>query len=130
MENRPLTAKHIAGRRRANEPDYPLTPDDIFSIITKDAGLWIAPARPKALSALLPGSIGQLSKFPDGRLAQINFWDELPGDQADVTIAHEFGHLLDEIAGRISTNEIDGSQGGRRPTNIKLASVLFKVRTA
>lgn len=103
MEMRPLTAKYIAGRRQVNKPDYALAPDEISSLIHNDAGVWIAPARK---SQLTPGTIGQFGRYPDGQ-AEINFWDELPGDQADVTIAHELGHLLDEIAGRISTKEID-----------------------
>jgi hypothetical protein len=102
MENRPLGARFIAGRRFAGQGDVALTPAEIKQAL---AGLDIRLVETPALP-LPPGDtavglyLGDLvRRKPTGDLFVKSTLK--PEDQR-LTIAHEFGHGLDHYSGIIS----------------------------
>jgi hypothetical protein len=99
MEGRKLTAKRIVGRQRIGERDQALSSYDPYSILTHDINADIRPVTPKEL---IPGAIAQAEMY---KPPVVKFWGDLPPDQADTAVAHELGHIFDEIAGRMP---IDG----------------------
>src|SRR5262249_15275524 len=97
IKGRPLTAKYIVGRRKLGEKDQGLSQNDIYSILGRDFDADVMPV-PK--SNLIPGTIGNtyMSNPP-----VVKFWGDLPQDQTNTTLAHEMGHVIDEVVGRIET---------------------------
>lgn len=99
IDGRPLTAKHIAGRRKKGEKDNGLTPDAIQSIIKDDLKIPISRIPRSGLSTRR--ALGQIGAAPDRTSFAIDVWDRLPKDQAAVVLGHELGHAIDFLAGGI-----------------------------
>lgn len=101
IEGRPLTAKYVVGRRRLGEKDRGLSTDDIYSILGKDLNAVIYPVHPKDL---IRGNIAETEMH---KPPHVRFWADLPTDQIDTTMAHELGHILEELGGRIESNGLE-----------------------
>jgi hypothetical protein len=101
IEGRKLTAKRIVGRQRIGEKDHAISSYDPYSILTHDIDADILPVTP---NKLVQGAIGQAEMYKPPR---VKFWADLPPDQADAVVAHELGHIFDEIAGRMPTDGLE-----------------------
>jgi hypothetical protein len=100
IEGRPLRTEFIAGRRFYGEPDKPLSPEDIKHAMER-LDIRFAAVDPTTLE---PGTAGSYSstnlrRRPTGDILVSNGYS--PSDQ-DLLTAHEFGHAVDHLAGRLS----------------------------
>jgi hypothetical protein len=106
IEGRPLGGRYVAGRRMVGEPDEALSPAAVDAIATSAAG-----ASPQAVA---PGQIGRAAAAlrrtvdPETGASQYNILVNrtLSDAMRDRVVAHETGHLVDELAGRIPTDDI------------------------
>jgi hypothetical protein len=107
IEGRPLVAEYVAGRRLVHGPDEPLGAPEMVSAATQATG-----GSPQAVAhsarSEIGGDAGRYIREVDRRsgnvLSRDIFYDNsLPEAKANRVIAHEFGHAIDEIAGRIPT---------------------------
>jgi hypothetical protein len=99
IEGRPLDAPYVAGRTRADAPDHALTPLDIEII----GGMGIeGPIDKIPASQLPPGTLGR-THVSSGRPTRVEILDSLPKAEKDITTAHEVGHVIDALAGKIPT---------------------------
>jgi hypothetical protein len=101
IEGRPLVASYIAGRRMVGGHDEPLRAAEVVAAATQAAG-----REPQAVAAHEIGwDAGRLVKERDRRSGQSDYyllWNRrLAPAAAEKVIAHEFGHLIDDMAGRV-----------------------------
>jgi hypothetical protein len=100
IEGVPLTAKNVAGRRAADASgDIPDRGIGLLPTVrlAKGAGEGTVLATPQKD---LGRNIGDFDTLTNN----IRYLNTLPGDQAELVITHEVGHLIDTMAGRIKTN--------------------------
>jgi hypothetical protein len=102
IEGRPLTAQYVAGRRVAGAIDESLSGPQIFDAATQVTGQSPAAVANRAIG----GDAGRYYRELDrrsGRVLSRNIvYDlSLSQPQADSVVAHEFGHVIDEIAAQI-----------------------------
>jgi hypothetical protein len=107
IEGRPLGASYIAGRRVVGGPDEPLSPAEVVAAATQAAG-----RNPEAVAAnTIGGDAGRVIAERDRRSGQADYrllWNRgLSPLQAERVIAHEVGHLIDDLAGRIPTTGLN-----------------------
>jgi hypothetical protein len=100
IEGVPLTAKNVAGRRAADASGD--VPDRGIGLhptvrLAKGAGEGTVLATPQKD---LGRNIGDFDTLTNN----IRYLNTLPGEQAELVITHEVGHLIDTMAGRIKTN--------------------------
>jgi hypothetical protein len=106
IEGRPLGARYVAGRRMVGEPDEALSPAAVDAVATEATG-----QGPEAVaSRQIRGDAARLTRTvdPDTGATDWNIWVNrtLSDPQKDRVVAHEVGHLIDELSGRIPTGGI------------------------
>jgi hypothetical protein len=109
MEGRPLGARYIAGRRVGADlggADEALSPADISALGAEAGG-----AHPETVApSEIRGAAGELRRSIDPQtgspLWAIKVARNLSQPRSERTIAHEAGHLFDELAGQIPTDDI------------------------
>ncbi len=94
IEGRPLTAKYIAGRRVARGEDEGLTPLEIWDLASEAMG------RPPTLHSHeeLGRTSGRYVQIRDPEGPQIWINRELTDEQKHLTLGHETGHLVHDLA--------------------------------
>ncbi len=94
IEGRPLTAKYIAGRRVARGEDEGLTPLEIWDLASEAMG------RPPTLHSHeeLGRTSGRYVQIRDPEGPQIWINRELTDEQKQLTLGHETGHLVHDLA--------------------------------
>jgi hypothetical protein len=99
MEGRPLTAEYIAGRRTVGGKDIALTPLEIANLIGDATG---GPPREVAHRTLegasgryYPARLDQRGRL---REPEVRLNRELQDDQKRLVMAHETGHMIDDLA--------------------------------
>ncbi|WP_188608697.1 hypothetical protein [Chelatococcus reniformis] len=96
MDDRILSAKYIAGRRRSGGADFPIPFSEHSNLIKR-----IINSKPKAVSRdrLQPRSIGAYYPLgrPDG--PAVRYLRDLSPRAAERVIAHEIGHIIDQYSG-------------------------------
>ena len=101
-----LTTENIVGRRTVGGADEALTPEGLDAAATSLLG-----KTPEGVAAgsLPRGSVGVYREVrgPDGPERSIVYLKTLDPASAPRVIAHEFGHVLDEFAGRIPTEGLN-----------------------
>jgi hypothetical protein len=102
IEGRPLTARYVAGRRVVGGGDEALAPAQYDAVTTSAIG---SVPEGVAAGALPRGSVGVYRELRGETAPErsIGFLKSLPPAKAEKVVAHEMGHMIDEIAGRIST---------------------------
>lgn len=101
IEGRPLVARYIAGRRLVGGADTALSPTEIRSIGTQATGRPIAEV-PQRGPTGLGSDMGRVTLNRYSRLPEEIFISEkLNPRQSDKVIAHEVGHVIDQMAGEI-----------------------------
>lgn len=101
IEGRPLVARYIAGRRLVGGADAALSPAEIRSIGTQATGRPIAEV-PQRGPAGLGSDMGRVTLNRYSRRPEEIFISEnLNPQQSDKVIAHEVGHVIDQMAGEI-----------------------------
>jgi hypothetical protein len=108
IEGRPLLAEYVAGRRMVGGPDQPLGASEVVGVATGAAGRGPAMVTPGQFRDEIGGSLGgagRLIKDIDRRSGAADYRifvdSRLPPESSGKVTAHEVGHLIDEIAGRI-----------------------------
>jgi hypothetical protein len=112
IEGRPLTAEFVAGRRYLGEIDgglgQALSPEGVAAIAERSAGASIEDVAPGTLGK----DVGRLVKTTDRRSRNSEYENllrrGLDEQQRPRVAAHEVGHLIDDIAGRIPTGRVAG----------------------
>lgn len=100
IDGRKLIAQVIAGRQRLGQKDVPITGAQIRQIL-KELGVPInkVPRDRIARNRIGRRGLGQYDPVHWNSRGRIDIWEGLPDDQADVVLAHEFGHLVDRLVG-------------------------------
>jgi hypothetical protein len=105
IEGRPLTARWVVGRNVVGGEDQALSPAEYDAATQAATG-----AVPEALAArALPrGSIGayRVVAGPEGPERAIGFLGSLQPQDAEKVVAHEMGHMIDDLAGAIPAEGI------------------------
>jgi hypothetical protein len=97
MDGRPLTAKYIAGRRTAGGKDVGLEPVDIHDLIVDAIGIppdFESPEQLRGMSGVY------LPRYEDRRPVQPEIWinEQLKNEQKRLVMAHEAGHMIEDLA--------------------------------
>jgi hypothetical protein len=102
IEGRPLTAKYVAGRQVAGGEDMGLTPLKILDLATEAMG------RPPELRSLrtLDERTGRYIPTSDPKGPQIWLLRDLIPDQRGLMLGHETGHLVHDLADRMSLAQV------------------------
>lgn len=95
IDGRKLIAQVIAGRQRLGQKDVPITGTQIRQIL-KEMGVTIHKV-PR--DSIRNRGLGQYDHIHWNSPGRIDIWEGLPDDQADVVLAHEFGHFIDRKIG-------------------------------
>ncbi len=103
IEGRPLESSYIAGRTRIHGPDHALTPLDIQ--LAGEMGIE-GPVDRIPASQFGPGTVGR-TRLEFGKPTRIEVLDSLPKADMDIATAHEVGHVIDALAGRIPTHGLE-----------------------
>jgi hypothetical protein len=103
IDGRPLVAETVVGRTMAGAPDEALTPEGAFSLGEATTG-----KQPEAVATrAIGGDAARLVTTTDRRSGavdrQIYFDRGLDPTYAPRAVAHEVGHAIDQIAGKIPT---------------------------
>ena len=104
IDGRPLGAQYVAGRRVVGQPDEALTPAAVDAIATTATGESPQAVAPREIS----GDAGQLIRTVDPNTGATE-WNiavnrTLSDPMKDRVLAHETGHLIDELSGQIPTD--------------------------
>lgn len=108
IDGKPLTTELVAGRRFVGGPDEPLSPSDVASVAKDGTGSF-----PQAVTSReLKGDVGRYEVTRDRRSNRvlsrdIYFLQSLPIEKAERVMAHEVGHYLDDIAGKIPVDGLN-----------------------
>ena len=105
IEGRPLIAEFVAGRRREAGVDEALRPEELVEGAARLTGSNPSPSPARALPREAAGAFLR-REGPEGPIYSILYNKDLRPDDAQRVIYHEFGHAIDELAGRISTDGI------------------------
>ena len=102
IEGRPLVAKHVSGRRVVGGGDEAIPPAEYVAITEGAIGSRPAAVAPRTLSR---GTVSayRLTPGPDRIERDIYFSRALSPQSAERVVAHEMGHMIDELAGQIPT---------------------------
>ncbi|MGE0007074.1 MAG: hypothetical protein AB7S92_15970 [Parvibaculaceae bacterium] len=103
IEGRPLRAPYLAGRVRPDEPDHALRPIEIQRVGEHGTEGDVAKVPAESLG---PGNLGE-THLLHGRPWEIRVLDSLPKDKMDMATAHEVGHVVDALSGRIPAKDIE-----------------------
>ena len=101
IENRPLVARYVVGRREASGPDVALPREALDEIATARTGAPIQAVAPR--SSELGGDLGRAVFGRGGDARGVYISNALGESQAYRVGGHEIGHVIDEAAGRIPT---------------------------
>lgn len=98
VDGQPLTARYIAGRRVVGGPDEAFTLAELDAITQAAIG-----QLPEAVAqgALPRNAIGVYRKVPrpEGLRREIGVLKTLPSDTRGKAVAHEVGHMIDDLTG-------------------------------
>lgn len=100
IEGRPLTAPHVAGRQVLGGADEAIPSTQFDTLAEATTGRSAQAVPPREMGSDL-GRIG-LNRVT-GRPEYIKYRSDLPPQKAPLVVAHELGHAVDEIAGRMPT---------------------------
>lgn len=95
VDGRRIIAQVVAGRQRLGQKDVPITGAQIRQIL-KEMGVTIHKVPRDSIRKRGLGQYDHIHWTSPGR---IDIWEGLPDDQADVVLAHEFGHFIDRKIG-------------------------------
>ncbi len=95
VDGRKIIAQVVAGRQRLGQKDVPITGAQIRQIL-KEMGVTIHKVPRDSIRKRGLGQYDHIHWTSPGR---IDIWEGLPDDQADVVLAHEFGHFIDRKIG-------------------------------
>ncbi|MGH2343544.1 hypothetical protein ACRC7T_18960, partial [Segnochrobactraceae bacterium EtOH-i3] len=103
-EGRPLGARFVAGRNLVGEGEKVISPEELDAIATEAVG--------RGPSAVPRREIdGYSGKVPldrrSGKPSAVLIANDLPAEKADRVLGHEVGHVIDEVAGQISTKGLN-----------------------
>jgi hypothetical protein len=106
IEGRPLAARHVVGRRVVGGGDEALAPAQYDAVTAGAIGSVPAGVTARALPR---GSVGVYRELRGESAPErsIGFLSSLPPAKAEKVVAHEMGHMVDELVGRIPTAGID-----------------------
>jgi hypothetical protein len=108
IEGRPLVARHVVGREVAGEADHFLSPGELDALAaeTTTRGVVTVPHRQLAPST---GQVVGTRDRRSGHLVdtEIRLSDGLTPDQRTRVLGHEVGHVIEELAGRLSTKGLN-----------------------
>jgi hypothetical protein len=99
IEGRPLIAEHVVGRRMVGGGDQSLTPSQFATVAERSIG-----TRPEAITAreLGRGKVGayRVGRGKNGPERDIVVLNSLSPDEYAMIVAHEIGHMVDDLAGK------------------------------
>jgi hypothetical protein len=105
IEGNPLAARYVVGRRMVGGADQGLRPAEYDALATDLVGgpVQVRPARGMA-GILGRTNVDRLT----GRPTSIELRAGMRPDEAAMVYAHELGHVINRIVGRISTKGLEG----------------------
>lgn len=102
IDGAPIVAPFVAGRRIVGGPDEPLGPAQVVAGTTQATGRGPQAVAPSALPSKSVGSV--VINPRSGRPEAVTFSQNLSPADAENVREHEFGHVVDELAGQIPTD--------------------------
>src|SRR5262249_43949138 len=102
MEGRPLTAKYIAGRRGVGGPDQGLTPNELLELATEAMSKEPALRAPRTLKQ----RSGRYIRIGEPKGPDILLLRDLIPEQGRFALGHETGHLVHDLASRLSLSDV------------------------
>lgn len=103
-EGRPLGARFVAGRNVVGQGEKAISPAELDAITEATTGN--APA--SVARSNQGGDSGRAAFHPGSRRPLgISIADDLPAEKAERVLAHEVGHVIDEVAGQIPTKGLN-----------------------
>jgi hypothetical protein len=105
IEGRPLVAQYIVGRRTLGGADEALTPTELDAVVQEAIG---APPEAVTARALPRGTVGGYRIVPGSEKIErsIVVRGDLPPDLKDKIVAHEAGHMIEDLAGAPRPNSL------------------------
>jgi hypothetical protein len=100
IDGRPLVAERVVGRRTLGGADEALTPAQLDAVVQEAIGALPEAVTPRALPR---GTVGayRIVPGPEKIERSIGVKRDLPPDVKDKIVAHETGHMIENLAGAI-----------------------------
>jgi hypothetical protein len=100
IDGRPLVAERVVGRRTLGGADEALTPAQLDAVVQEAIGALPEAVTPRALPR---GTIGayRIVAGPEKIERSIGVRRDLPPDVKNKIVAHETGHMIEDLAGAI-----------------------------